>query len=64
MRQDIQHRLQKAAHEEVWSCELMLILFELLLDHAAASLIECKYFYLLNDVKFFLGQIVCEGYLW
>ena len=42
----------------------MLILFELLLDHTTAGLIESEHLNLLDDLKFLLAEVTGVGYLY
>ena len=55
--------MKEAPCKEVWSRELMLIFFQPLLDHAAASLVEGQNVNLLDDLEFFGSEVRGIWYL-
>lgn len=58
--EDVEHHVDKRGGEETLTCLVCLAILELLLNHAATSLIKCQNFDLFADVDFLSAEVACE----
>ena len=56
---DVEHHVDEACGEKALACLVSLTFLELLLNHAATSLIKCQSFDLFADVDLLLAEVAC-----